>query len=87
MKNSTVVDRWLGGRSGHAEHLTSNGNNLWSYNLLIGFTEDDGRKVVLDHTAPAGSFVSQTTSCHVGLAKRWADRVDSANPEGWVSVL
>lgn len=74
MKNSQVVSSWLRGSVASAANLTTSGQELWSYNQLIGFTKE-GQKVVVDHTAPAGGYLSQTTSCHVNLAKRYADRV------------
>jgi len=71
MRNCQVAAAWAAGRTASTQHMTTDGDRLWSYNLVIGFTEDDGSKVAIDYTAP--HFVSMTTSCHVGLAKRVAD--------------
>ncbi len=72
MRNDKVVRNWAAGKAGSAGNLSTDGSNLWSYNLLIGTTEE-GRKVVRDYTSGGShGWISQTTSCHVGLAKRFA---------------
>ena len=53
----------------------TDGEKLWSYDLLIGYTEE-GKKIVLDYTSP-DNFQSMTTSNHVGCARRWAHEVVS----------
>ena len=53
-------------------------HNLYSYGLLIGKVIE-GKKVVYNHTAVGGSYYSNTTSQHVGLAKIHADEVVSYN--------
>ena len=77
MRNEEVVDNW--GRSIKAKssngQLSTNGSILYSYRQPIGITTADGSKVVLDYTAPAGAFISQTTSTHVGIAHSVADQV------------
>jgi hypothetical protein len=47
--------------------------SLWSYSLKIGQRTAAGVCVVADFMAP--HFRSQTTSCHVSRAKRYADVV------------
>ena len=74
MKNSDVVRAWAYGNIASTKNLTTNGRDLYSYQLLIGFTSDDGERVVLDYTAPGGHFFSVTTSQHVNLAKREGSR-------------
>jgi hypothetical protein len=57
-------------------HFTTDGLELRSYGLLIGYTIIRNRrpcKVVRDFTK--ANFVSKTTSRHVNLAKRYADLV------------
>ena len=78
-RNEQVVDAWTNSESArNGRHsLHTDGSNLYSYNLLIGFTSENGNKVALEHRAP--HFVSQTTSCHVGIAARYADA--SIHPE------
>ena len=79
-----VVQAWLAGDSASTPNksLKTDGENLWSYNLIIGYRELQFeempflRKVVLDYTSPTGNFKSSTTSTHVGLAKQYADRIE-----------
>ena len=75
--NNSVVKAWSRSinAESHTGSLRTDGTFLHSYSLLIGFTADDGSKVLLDYTAPAQCFQSMTTSQHVGLAKRVADDV------------
>ena len=75
--NDSVVKAWSRSRKAesHTNNLSTDGRLLHSYSLLIGFTADDGSKVLLDYTAPAQCFRSMTTSAHVGLAKRAADDI------------
>ena len=76
IRNETVVEEWANGRAARAANLWTDGVKLYSYNLLIG--EGSGSKI-FNHTAGGGSYHSQTTSCHVGLAKRvatWATIVN-----------
>ena len=63
-------------------NLTSNGNVLRSYGLIIGITGEGGLKTILDYTAGGLEFYSQTTSHHVGLAKHggYADFIQVAFP-------
>ena len=75
--NNSVVKAWSRSAvaKSHTGRLKTDGTFLHSYSLLIGFTADDGSKVLLDYTAPAQCFQSMTTSQHVGLAKKVADDV------------
>ena len=70
MKNLHVIKSWNRGESGGRGALQTDGNKLGSYRLLIGRTDSEGNKIVLDYTAKGGQAVSQTTSTHVNLAKR-----------------
>ena len=83
MRNAQVAENWGRNQPASAANLSTNGELLWSYNLLIGFTTPKGRKVVVDYTA-RGQMISQTTSCHVGLAARSADEI--MHPEVFRSV-
>ena len=77
MRNEDVVKAWLCGRRAASGNMSTDGSNLYSYNLLIG--EGCG-SVVYNHTAGGGSYYSQTTSCHVGLAKQLATSAQIINP-------
>ena len=74
MKNIQVINAWNRGQSATARGgrgaLRTDGNRLWSYGLCIGRSDESGNKIVFDFTAKGGQSVSNTTSQHVGLAKR-----------------
>ena len=76
MRNVEVVRAWARGQAAKAANLWTDGDVLYSYRLRIGYRNTQGDTVVIlwrgDHR------VSQTTSCHVGLALRYADT--SHNP-------
>lgn len=61
----------------HTGNFWTNGKELYSYSLIIGDTMSDGTKVLRDHTAGGKwPYYSQTTSCHIGRARMYADIVD-----------
>ena len=76
MRNEQVVMAWRAGRAASSStgNLSTDGKNLYSYNLVIGYTQPfelDGDKVAILYRGKDN--VSQTTACHVGLACRYAD--------------
>jgi hypothetical protein len=78
MTNDEVILAWMTGLPGvnHRQSLSTTGKQLYSYALQIGDTLEDGRKVVADYTSMGShGFKSQTTSCHVGIARIKADVV------------
>ena len=77
--NHTVASQWKQNKisSSYNGNLRSDGTMLYSYKLMIGYTDMTGKKIAIDYTASSGYFCSQTTSKHVGLAKANADRVYS----------
>tara|TARA_R110000824_G_scaffold205775_5_gene390678 strand:+ start:337 stop:600 length:264 start_codon:yes stop_codon:yes gene_type:complete len=75
MRNNQVTYAWSRGNIASAKNLLTDGKELFSYQKKIGFTTSKGEKVVIDFMASSDSFVSQTTSCHVSLAKRSCDIV------------
>ena len=77
MTNEMVIKCWNTGRSGNAGNLSTDGVKLYSYRLLIG---DNSGGTIYNHTAGGGSYYSQTTSCHVGLAKRLSPFANIINP-------
>ena len=83
--NGGVVYAWKEGLRAHSHKrtLTTDGESLYSYGLKIGVRTSAGVCVVADYTASKGSFQTQTTSCHVGLAKRFADLV--MHPRVWMT--
>ena len=72
MSNAEVVENWAYGNEGFTRSLRTDGNSLYSYNLRIGITGPDREKIVFDFSSGGGRFMSQTTSTHVGLARRHA---------------
>ena len=70
MKNQDVVNSWKKGVAANVKNLSTNGSDLYSYGLLIGYT-DGYKKVVKDYTK--GSSYSVTTSRHVNMAKKVSD--------------
>ena len=73
MCNHEVVSNWAQGYEGFTRSLRTDGRDLYSYNLKIATTNPEGKKVLFDFTSTGGNFQSQTTSCHVGLARNHAD--------------
>ena len=66
VSNSEVIRAWTHGRPAKAQNLRTDGNWLWSYNLVIAMGKE-----VLQFTANGNrGFFSMTTSHHVGMANR-----------------
>ena len=74
--NQNVIALWKQGKNArnHRKSLVSFHGNLYSYQLKIGHRHPNGATIVADFTANSGNFRSQTTSCHVNLARRHADQ-------------
>ena len=81
-----VINAWVKGNRANTPNgsLSTNGRELYSYRLAIG-VKLDGSPVVLDYTAPAGHFMSQTTSTHVRLAARSAN--DVMHPDAYFEAF
>ena len=88
LDNSEVITAWHRGQRGssHTGNLSTDGQKLFSYALVIGDTLA-GEKIALDYTASVGQFRSMTTSQHCGLAKRSADDVMHPEAYGYVEAL
>ena len=74
--NDSVIHAWMLGVKHKTAHLETDGDMLFSYNLMIGL-KHMGRRVVLDYTARGIGLQSQTTSTHVNKAKQYAQHVVS----------
>lgn len=76
--NNGVIDAFMNLNTANAGRLKTDGQSLFSYDLRIAehIPQDDGSAitVVYDYTSKGGNYVSQTTSGHVGLAKRRVPR-------------
>ena len=77
MGNQNVIKMWTRGVEAKASNMRTNGKELFSYNLKIGYTDKRGNKIVLDYTTKSGNFKSKTTSNHVSSAKLVADIVEN----------
>lgn len=73
--NNEIPGLWVRGIAGenHTGSYWTDGQNLYSYRLVIGETIQDGKKLLHEWTAMGLGFRSQTTSCHVGKARSYAD--------------
>jgi len=84
MKRSTnkqVIQSFLNGNEAHGGGLTTSGDKLYSYSLLIAERLCFGSITVYDYTATGYAYQSQTTSKHVGLIKREVRDIDIMLPE------
>ena len=76
--NNGVAKAWANSNvaQNHGNNYRTDGNDLYSYNLLIGFTTKNGHKVLLDYTASGGSFQSMTTSTkHVSSGRGYCTEI------------
>jgi len=73
MTNESVVKCWIDGKIGQSWTMETDGKSLFSYCMKIGQTLINGEKQGLNVQKPF--FYSQTTSKHVGLVKRYADKM------------
>ena len=80
MKNNDVINAWIHGYEARTLNLSTDGKFMSSYDLVIGYTNDLGQVFVLDYTSP-DNFYSQTTSTHVGLAKRAVHESNVVDPK------
>ena len=76
--NENVAINWYRNTAStnYGGSMSTNGKDLYSYNLLIGFTTQQGVKILLDYTAGAGHFQSMTTSTkHISPTRSIADQI------------
>jgi len=76
-KRVDVVYAWTQGNKARTGNhsLSTDGTHLMSYGKLIGLRLKSGYTIVGDYTARTKHFTTHTTSCHVGIAARYADSV------------
>lgn len=77
VSNHLIPSEWAMSREAqsHTGNYWTNGDKLYSYNLCIGETMPNGDKLLHDFTAGGIEYYSQTTSCHVGKARQYADLI------------
>jgi len=71
-RNAEVALCWAQGKPArnHNGTLITDGTRIYSYELQIGDTAENNKKVVKDYTAKGSyGFRSMTTSQHVGLLR------------------
>lgn len=74
--NEQVINAFFNQEPARAGALTTDGTNLYSYNLVIA-KWFGGQAFVFDYTSTGGAYYSQTTSSHVGRAKRAINNPDN----------
>ena len=75
----SVAGNWAmnQGATNSTGQFSTDGQNIYSYSLLIGTTNEHGQKIARDYTSGTNyGFQSMTTSKHVGYARMHADFVD-----------
>lgn len=80
MRRSKVPEFWARGEKAGCSNIRTDGESLWSYDLKIGYTDENGDKILLDYTK-SGIYYSSTTSKHVGYARLVADEVRDPREE------
>ena len=91
--NNNVAVNWSCSRASqsHNGQFSTDGQNLFSYNQLIGITLPNGQKVALNYMSRGGGcYISNTTSQHVSKASRCADQTmnpDVAKEAGLISRI
>jgi len=69
MNIDNVALAWSKNEQGYSDSTRSTGDDLYSYNLRIGYTHN-GLKIAINYTKSGGHYVSTTTgSKHVAAAK------------------
>ena len=68
MNNIEVANLWSKGRAGRSGTMSTDGVSIWSYGMLIGEVVN-GERVVYRRSR------SVTTTKHINLAARYADKV------------
>ena len=83
VSNSKVASYWGSGKNvqnhGGSFMISPNGD-VYSYDLRIGYINDQGEKIALRYNK-SGVYYSQTTSMHVSRLMSCADRTIHPNPQ------
>lgn len=64
--NYQVALAWKEGRKAKSHNMSTDGQMIKSWNLIIGITLQREEKVGLDYTKRGEAFYSQSTTKHVG---------------------
>tara|TARA_R110002020_G_scaffold39950_3_gene118171 strand:+ start:2522 stop:2797 length:276 start_codon:yes stop_codon:yes gene_type:complete len=85
IRHKEIILFWIEGTPAKTYAFRTDGKDLYSYETKIGVTMSNGTKVLFDYTSKTGNFINQTTSCHVGLAKKYVDKV--VHPHSPITIL
>ena len=78
MRISDVLGTWKGtvdSANNTSGSVHTDGMNLYSYDLKIGYTDGEGNKILYEYSGDYG--VSHTTSMIVGKAKSFCDYIET----------
>ena len=81
MRIKEIPLAWKNHRSASttSRSFSTDGRDIYSYDLKIGYTNIFGEKVLLNYTSASGRFQSHTTSRHVNLSAFHADKFEIPN--------
>ncbi len=70
--NASCAEAWKNGRRKALDSMKTDGDRIWSYGMVIGYTKPDGSKIALGRTGD----VSMTTAAHYRLVHAVADKIE-----------
>jgi len=80
--NSQVAYYWKEGKRGRGSNFGTDGKKLFSHKLLIGYTDGDNKKVIIDHTSEGRFFYSVAAAKHISYGKQFADKIIDPHKQG-----
>lgn len=86
MSNEKIVCAWKNGKKmgKSGMRLNTDGISIYSYNLRIGLTDENNKKILFIYTAKTGNYYSPTTSRHCELIRReGADKICEMSEEDY----
>lgn len=75
MDTQAIAEAWVKGKRARNKNFVTRDGRIWSYNVLIGKTLQDGTLLIYDYTNSAGNFISNTTTYHVSaiIKEAWTN--------------
>ena len=75
MDTQAIAEAWVKGKKARNKNFVTRDGKIWSYNVLIGKTLQDGTLLIYDYTNSAGNFISNTTTYHVStiIKEAWSN--------------
>ena len=86
MSNEKIVCAWKEGKKmgKSGNRLNTDGVDIYSYDLRIGFTDINNKKILFIYTTKTGNYKSSTTSRHCELIRRaGVDKIYEMNEEDY----